>query len=257
LRKEKKTPLLWQALANKYYEQIEFGVHLDRKGKTAVSLGLEAGEKKVSKVLLYPAGSTNFVRFHGVQKFDSLSKFLDSVLNGTADLSSIVEETKAEEFVMDEAELEIERKQEAQRIALLHGGFTSLIDFEKAIKEGGAGYHDSHGYMGVMGGIPEHLKKKPAADSASSETTPEKEDKAAQEPVTPPESAKAPEPVVEDKEQDAEVTPTEEGDIPEQVILEVAKDRDAKASPGGCQNKDSAEQSSCTTAPVQRPKDEL
>lgn len=66
LRKEKKTPLLWQALANKYYGQVEFGVHLDRKGKTAVSLGLEAGEKKVSKVLLYPAGSTNFVRYEGM-----------------------------------------------------------------------------------------------------------------------------------------------------------------------------------------------
>ena len=188
----------------------------------------------------------------GIQKFDSLSKFLDSVLNGTADLSSIIEESKAEEFVIDEAELEIERKQEAQRIALLHGGFTSLIDFEKALKEGGADYHGSHGYMGVMGGIPEHLKKP-------------KEDKAAQEPVTPPESTKAPEPVVEDKKQDTEVTPTEAGEVPEQVILEVAKDRDAKASLGGCQGKDSAqselwqngEQSSCTTAPAQRPKDEL
>ena len=216
-------------------------------------MGLEVGEKKVSKVLIYPAGSTSFIvyegkRFYpyssllilfetiyylGIQKLDSLSKFLDTVLDGTADLTAIIEETKAEELVIDDKELEIERQQEAQRIALLHGGFTNLIDFEKAIKDGaGANYHDSHGYAGVMGGIPDHLKKKPSGEPSTTVST-EKGEKA-----TP--SAQEKDKVVEEK-------------TSEQVTFEVKND-----TPVGCQDKDNApsqpqggEQSSC------RPKDEL
>lgn len=159
----------------------------------------------------------------GIQKLDSLSKFLDTVLDGTADLSSIIEETKAEEFVIDDKELEIERQQEAQRMALLHGGFNSLIDFEKAIKDGaGADYHGSHGYSGVMGGIPEHLKKKPST-SVNSKTDGATEDE-----------------IVEEQ-------------ISEQVTLEVKND-----APVGCKGKDNAPsqdgEPSCTT---ERPKDEL
>jgi protein disulfide-isomerase A6 len=158
---------------------------------------------------------------------------LDTILDGTADLSTIIEETKAEELVIDDKELEIERQQEAQRIALLHGGFTNLIDFEKALKDGaGANYHDSHGYAGVMGGIPDHLKKSSGAPSTTIST--EKGQTA-----TPPPA-----------EKDDEVV---EEQISEQVTLEVKKD-----TPVGCQGKDSAssqpqdgEQSSC------RPKDEL
>jgi len=52
---------------------------------------------------------------------------------------------------------------------LLHGGFTELIDFEKAILEGGENYHDTAGYGGMMGGVPEHLKKK--AEATASEPT--------------------------------------------------------------------------------------
>lgn len=86
-----------------------------------------------------------------------MSKFFDSVLDGTADLTAINKEfeAEAENFVPDPSELEIEQKQEAQRIALAHGGFTDLIDFEKAIKDGhGANYHDANGYPGMMGGLP-------------------------------------------------------------------------------------------------------
>ncbi|RDB18494.1 Thioredoxin domain-containing protein C13F5.05, mitochondrial [Hypsizygus marmoreus] len=155
LTKDKKVPLLWKVLGNKYKDQLELGTHRDRKGKSSVVLGLEAGEKKAAKVLVYPAGSTKFVRYEGINKLDSLSKFFDSVIDGTADLTIINEEAKAEEFVPDEKELEIERKQEAQRIALAHGGFADLIDFEKLVKEGaGADYHDVHGYPGMMGSPP-------------------------------------------------------------------------------------------------------
>jgi len=97
--KDKKTPLLWQVLANKYAGQVEFGVHRDRSGKTSVLMGLEVGEKKESTVLIYPAGSTNYVRYQGVPKLDSLSKFLDSVLDGTADLTSVIEEAKKEPII--------------------------------------------------------------------------------------------------------------------------------------------------------------
>jgi protein disulfide-isomerase A6 len=67
LRKDKKTPLLWQVLANKYQGQVEFASFPDRKGKMSVHMGLEVGEKKVSKVLIYPAGSTNFVVYQGMR----------------------------------------------------------------------------------------------------------------------------------------------------------------------------------------------
>ncbi|KAF9465620.1 hypothetical protein BDZ94DRAFT_1159654 [Collybia nuda] len=164
LTKDKKVPLLWKVLGNKYKDQLELGTHRDRKGKSSVALGFEAGGKKEAKVLVYPAGSNKPVRYEGINKLDSLSKFFDSIIDGTADLKAINEEAKAEEFIPDEKELEIERQQEAQRIALAHGGFADLIDFEKAVKEGaGADYHDVHGYPGMMGTPP--VKKEAAGDA--------------------------------------------------------------------------------------------
>lgn len=65
LTKDKKIPLLWKVLGNKYKGQLELGTHRDRKGKSSVALGLEAGEKKAAKVLIYPAGSTKYVRYEG------------------------------------------------------------------------------------------------------------------------------------------------------------------------------------------------
>ncbi|KAG9224258.1 hypothetical protein CCMSSC00406_0004757 [Pleurotus cornucopiae] len=164
LTKEKKVPLLWKVLGNKYQGQLELASHRDRRGKSSVKLGYEAGEKNQAKVLVYAAGSTKPVRFEGILKHDSLSKFFDSVIDGTADLTVANEEAKSEEFVPDEEELEIQRKQEAQRIALAHGGFSDLIDFEKAIKEGhGADFHDTHGFPGMMGDVP-YAKKEPTEE---------------------------------------------------------------------------------------------
>lgn len=175
-------PLLWTVLGNKYAGQIELAYHRDRKGKSSVTMGLEPGEDKTSKVLVYAPGSTTFVRYQGpsyfcvcrnrpipsfvlgIAKIDSLSKFFDSIVDGTADLETLNAQAAAEEFVPDEAELEIERKQEAQRIALLHGGFADLIDFEEALK---SGYNphgsNSQGYPGMMGDMP----KKEAEESGS------------------------------------------------------------------------------------------
>ena len=168
----------------------------------------------------------------GIQKLDSLSKFLDTVLDGTADLSAIIEETKAEELVIDDKELEIERQQEAQRIALLHGGFSSFIDFEKALKDGaGADYHGSQGYAGVMGGIPEHLKKK-SSDPPSTTISLE----AGGQTATPQAHAAQNEEVMEEK-------------ISDQVPLDI---------PVGCQgNKNAPSQDGESSCTAERPKDEL
>jgi len=90
----------------------------------------EAGTKKESKVLVYPAGSTKAFLFEGTLKYDSISRFFDSILDGTANLSSPGPQVQEETYELTTEEEEIERKQEAQRIALLHGGFTDMIDFE-------------------------------------------------------------------------------------------------------------------------------
>ncbi|KAF7356933.1 Protein disulfide isomerase [Mycena venus] len=181
LTKDKKVPLLWKVLANKYQGLgLEFGTHRDRKGKSSVALGFEAGEKKDSKVLVYSPGSTKPFRYEGINKLDSLSKFFDSVLDGTADLTVANEEAKSEDYEPTEEELEIQRKQEAQRLSLLHGGFESLIDFEQAVMDGTAqNYHDTNGF-----GSPPPLKKKttegesdkpPADETINATPTPEPE----------------------------------------------------------------------------------
>ncbi|KAJ7591408.1 protein disulfide isomerase [Mycena floridula] len=234
LTKDKKVPLLWKVLGNKYKDQIELATHRDRKGKSSVALGYEAGEKKQPKVLIYPIGATQAVRYEGINKLDSLSKFFDSVLDGTADLTIVNEQAAAEEFVLDEKELEIEQKQEAQRIALAHGGFSDLIDFEAAIKNGaGADYHDTHGYGGMMGGVP---KKKSTAASEATSAEPHEAT-----------GAKPAEPAVAAGEDKA------------QVVLEGMKKTGSRPPPAG----------ECTAAPLSdstgdcqppsndRPKDEL
>jgi len=67
LTKDKKIPLLWKVLANKYADTaLDFGVHRDEEGKSSVAMGLEAGEKKEAKVFLYPIGSDKPVRYAGM-----------------------------------------------------------------------------------------------------------------------------------------------------------------------------------------------
>jgi protein disulfide-isomerase A6 len=67
LNKDKKVPLLWQVLSNKYGQEIQFGSHHDHKGKTAVSMGLKVGDKKGSKVVIYPTDSAVPVLYEGLQ----------------------------------------------------------------------------------------------------------------------------------------------------------------------------------------------
>lgn len=218
LTKDKKLPILWQTLSVKYGDRIQFASHRDRKGKTSVTMGMEAGERDESKVLIYPVGHKDYVRFEGgrhsyslnrsliypppgLLKYDSLSKFFDSVLDGTADLTIANKEAAAEEYTPSDEELEIQRKQEAQRIALAHGGFSDLIDFEKAVLDGaGSNFHDTNGF-GMMGS---YAKKKPDADEQEtpgatkpSAATPEAEATAAADAKTSKEDGSAPSPEAE------------------------------------------------------------
>ena len=56
---------MWKVLANKYRDSFAFANHRDRKGKSSVALGYEAGTQKESKILVYPTGSTQPFRFEG------------------------------------------------------------------------------------------------------------------------------------------------------------------------------------------------
>ena len=139
-------------------------------------MGLEPNAKGQSQVLIYPPGSKEFIRYDGassfsvdsgfgtadnvglcapattgIQKLDSLSKFFDSVIDGTADLRIVNQEAAKEEPVPDPEELEIERLQEEQRIALLHGGFADMNEFQEALKNGaGHDFHAKSGFPGKM-----------------------------------------------------------------------------------------------------------
>ena len=65
LTRAKTVPLVWQVIANKYRDDFVFASHRDRKGKSSVAMGFEAGGDKDSKILYYPAGSTTPVRYEG------------------------------------------------------------------------------------------------------------------------------------------------------------------------------------------------
>ena len=103
LSSSKDIPLIWKALGNKYQDSISFGVLQDKSGKQAVKLGAEDTPTKDSKVLIYPQGSQNYVRYEGTDmsfarnglsitvrpigtlKYKPLNKYLGSVADGTAD----------------------------------------------------------------------------------------------------------------------------------------------------------------------------
>ncbi|KAF5386375.1 hypothetical protein D9757_006645 [Collybiopsis confluens] len=206
LTKEKKIPLLWSVLGNKYAGKVELASHRDRKGKSSVAMGYEVGEPKSSKVIVYAPGSTTPVRYEGITKLDSLSKFLDSLIDGTADLKIVNQAAASEEFIPDEAELEIQRKQEAQRIALAHGGFADLVDFEEALKKG---YNPHAGsgqdYPGMMGNVPkeregESTRKEAAAGQEQEQVVFEASPAAPEEPE--PSPAAPAEPLETSKEEE-------------------------------------------------------
>ncbi|KAH8104078.1 hypothetical protein BXZ70DRAFT_1052435 [Cristinia sonorae] len=167
LNNGKHIPLLWQVLGNKYKDFFTFAIHRDRHGKSSIAMGLESQEFGQSKVLIYPPGKTDFVVYEGISKHDSLTKFFDSIIDGTANLEIANKQAAVEEFEPTEEELEIERQQEAQRIALAHGGYSDLIDFEEAIKQHGKDFHGKHGFPGSMGDMPR--KKVPSPEQEKDE----------------------------------------------------------------------------------------
>ncbi|KAF9224091.1 thioredoxin-like protein [Gyrodon lividus] len=86
LNRDKKFPLLWQVLGNNYHKRIAFGHHSDPEGKFAASLGFTVREEgKFSKVIVYPAGSSVPILYEGGNKYEPLSKYFRSIVDGTAD----------------------------------------------------------------------------------------------------------------------------------------------------------------------------
>ncbi|KAH9968412.1 hypothetical protein BGW80DRAFT_1338369 [Lactifluus volemus] len=173
LSKAKDLPLMWKVLANKYRDDFAFASHRDRKGKSSVALGYDSGTQKDSKILIYPTGSTKPFLFQGVLKYDSISKFFDEVLDGTVTLTSSGSQSPEDGHKLSPEEEDIERKQEAQRLALLHGGFADMIDFDEAIKKHGAGFHGEHGYSASL---DDELKNDPTRDTNKAEYEHEREE---------------------------------------------------------------------------------
>ena len=95
----------------------------------------------------------------GTLKYDSISKFFDSILDGTVNLSAPSSQAQEEVYEPTPEEEEIERKQEAQRLALLHGGFSDMIDFEEAIKKYGPDFHGADDYGASLGDTPKKGQK--------------------------------------------------------------------------------------------------
>lgn len=83
LNKDKRFPLLWQVLGNNFHKKIAFGHHSDPESAFSDSLGFGVEEK--SKVIVYPAGSSTPILYKGGNKYESLSKFFRSIVDGTAD----------------------------------------------------------------------------------------------------------------------------------------------------------------------------
>lgn len=83
LTKEKKVPLLWKVLGNKYKGKLHLGVLKNTDGDIPKKMGLK--EKEV-KVVVYPAGTSKPLVYQGDTKLEPLTQFFDSVLDGTADI---------------------------------------------------------------------------------------------------------------------------------------------------------------------------
>lgn len=122
---------MWKVLANKYRDDFAFANHCDLKGKSSGALGYDAGTQKESKILIYSPGSTKPFVFEGAcspsssnpdvilisivsagtMKYNSISNFFDSILDGTANLTAWNTEVLEDSLNQTPDEQEIERKQ--------------------------------------------------------------------------------------------------------------------------------------------------
>ncbi|PCH44526.1 thioredoxin-like protein [Wolfiporia cocos MD-104 SS10] len=85
----KDIPILWKAIGNKYKDQISFGILQDKSGKGSVKLGIEHSADKTSKVIVYPSGSSRFVRFDGRLKYRPLNEYFRAVADGSAEFPEL------------------------------------------------------------------------------------------------------------------------------------------------------------------------
>jgi len=129
LTKDKTTPLLWKTLANKFGDRFSFAHHVDANGKGSTALGVEPGQKNPSKVLIYAPRSTDPARYEGATKYDALSKFFDSVLDGTADLKVVKSQPKEAIIVEEKTEKTIPVEVESDQVVL------EAVPEKEAVKE--------------------------------------------------------------------------------------------------------------------------
>lgn len=116
-------------------------------------------------------------------KFDSLSNFFDSLIDGNVDMEALNEAAAKEEFIPDPEELEIELQQEAEMLKLAHGGFSDMIDFEQAVRDGSAkNFHQQNGFPGMMGAAPPNVEE--AKEEAKAKIMKDSKDKDTKMPVT-------------------------------------------------------------------------
>jgi protein disulfide-isomerase A6 len=86
LTKDVKIPLVWKALGNRWRDHFEFATHVDKQGSTFTGLGFDAADKGNANVVVYPAESKDPARYEGANKYEPLSMFMKSIVDGTADL---------------------------------------------------------------------------------------------------------------------------------------------------------------------------
>ena len=155
-------PLMWKVLANKYRDDFTFANHCDLKGKSSGVLGYDAGTQKESKIIVYPAGSTKpfffegtvplprptqmtlliSIIFTGTLKYNSISNFFNSILDGTANLTvqntqvpedshePMPEEQEIEREQMDESDKEEEDTDERKE-GIIHRAIRIQLEKEK------------------------------------------------------------------------------------------------------------------------------
>jgi len=87
LNKKEKAPLIWQVLSNKFKHRMPFGNHHDLNGATSEALGFEKGADNQNKILVFPVGSDEPIKYDGSMKAEVLSKYFRAVIKGEIDLT--------------------------------------------------------------------------------------------------------------------------------------------------------------------------
>jgi len=93
-------PLVWRALGNVFKGQIKFASIRDKDAQMALDMGLISQiprtMKRISRIAIYPAGSTSYALYDGPQNYRAIAKFMQTLIDGTAHLNFVHEEKTGE-----------------------------------------------------------------------------------------------------------------------------------------------------------------